>query len=89
MKTVDLEKIYESWPDTEFIKVTGYDNCVLGVVSRMTLQPVLLYDREKLLQETCKKQDWTYDEAVEWHEFNTFGAWYGDGTPCFLELPNE
>ena len=27
----------------------------------------------------------SYEEAMEYYEFNQLGAWVGDGTPCFLD----
>ena len=83
-----LERILEQY-DQEFIQVTGYEDCVIGVCSRAASELFLLYDREKLLQKTCEIENWTYEEALEWHDFNTFGAWYGDATPGFIEVPHE
>ena len=83
-----LERILDQY-DQEFIQVTGYEDCVIGVCSRAASELFLLYDREKLLQKTCEMENWTYEEALEWHEFNTFGAWYGDATPGFIEVPHE
>ena len=31
-----------------------------------------------------KREGWTYEEAVEWMDFNVVGAWMGEGTPMFL-----
>ena len=31
----------------------------------------------------------TYEEAIEWMEFNVVGAWMGPKTPVFMhEIPN-
>jgi hypothetical protein len=84
-----LDQILEQYPDEEFVKVDGYDDCIVGVVHKAGSQPVLLYSREKLIQRTSEKESWTHEESVEWHEFNTFPAYYGDGTPAFWELPHE
>ena len=83
-----LDQILEQY-DQEFIKVTGYDDCVIGVCSRAGSELFLMYDREKLLQKTCEVEGWSMEASVEWHEFNTFGAWYGETTPGFMELPYE
>lgn len=84
-----LTKILDQYPESEFVMVTGYNDCVVGVCDRAGNEPFLLYDREKLLEQTCEQEGWTMEEAVEWHEFNTFGAWYGDATPGFMTVPNE
>jgi len=84
-----LTKIRDQYPESEFVMVTGYDECVVGVCDRAGGEPFLLYDREKLLEQTCEQEGWTMEESVEWHDFNTFGAWYGDATPGFMTVPNE
>tara|TARA_Y100000593_G_scaffold74411_1_gene136927 strand:+ start:554 stop:859 length:306 start_codon:yes stop_codon:yes gene_type:complete len=84
-----LTRILDQYPDSEFVMVTGYNDCVVGICDRAGNEPFLLYDREKLLEQTCEQEGWTMDEAVEWHEFNTFGAWYGDMTPGFMTVPHE
>ena len=84
-----LTKILDQYPESEFVMVTGYNDCVVGVCDRAGTEPFLLYDREKLLEQTCEQEGWTMDQAVEWHEFNTFGAWYGDATPGFMTVPHE
>ena len=30
------------------------------------------------------KQGMSYEEAVEWVEFNVIGGWLGDNTPMFI-----
>jgi len=62
----------------------GYDDCVIGVVTRFGQQPILCYDRDAILQ-SLMGQGMSRDEAVEYFEHNQIGAWVGDATPCFLE----
>lgn len=53
-----------------------YDAAVVGIF--------LVYDREAVIHQTVKADGMSYEDAVEWHEFNTFGAYLGASTPAFL-----
>jgi len=69
--------------DKNLIKMDGYDDCIVGLVERAGQEPILCYDKEKVL---CKleSQDMDRDEAEEFFYYNQIGAWMGDSTPCFL-----
>ena len=71
----------------EVVVMEGYDDCVIGVLERFGTEPIVLYDKDrvidKLVDDGC-----TYDEALEFYEFNQLGSWVGDRTPGFLvKLP--
>lgn len=65
-------------------RMNGYDDCILGVVEKYTKQPFLLYDREKVIQKLAKEM--SYEEAVEFHEYNQACLWAGEGTWGFIDL---
>lgn len=75
------EIIAEAHPDILFMD--GYDDCVLGVVRRFGLSPMVAYDEGKVIQKLIH-DGMTEDEAYEWFEVNQIGAWMGETTPCFL-----
>ena len=68
---------------TTLLKMDGYDDCVLGICERYGMQPVIAYDRNKVLKKLMK-DGMTKDEAVEFFLFNQIGAWMGEGTPVFV-----
>ena len=39
--------------------------------------------------EILVKQGCTYEEAVEYFDFNTLGSWMGEGTPCLATLAKD
>jgi len=43
-----------------------------------------LYDTDKVLQLLVYNDGMTYDDAVEFFEFNILGSWVGDETPAFF-----
>jgi hypothetical protein len=65
------------------IKMAGFDDCVMGVVVRFGSEPFLLYDQDAVI-EKLMAEGMTYEDAVEFHEFNQVGAWVGDSTPAFF-----
>lgn len=65
-----------------------YDAAVVGH-AHYKGTPVLVYDADLVIAQMMKHDGASYEEAVEWHEFNTFGAWLGDGTPIFLWRMNR
>ena len=59
---------------------------IIGYVERIGMEPIILLDREKCLDILMKDSNMTYDEAIEYFEFNTIGSWVGEGTPAFATL---
>ena len=45
-----------------------------------------VYDSLKCVQAIMAAEDWNFEEAVEWFDFNTAASWVGEGTPTFVEL---
>jgi hypothetical protein len=88
-KTPRLDKILDRWEDDEFIVLEDrvqYDHCLVGVVERFGMSPVLCYDYDKVIAMHVK-EGMTREEAVEYFDFNTIGAWMGDRTPVFITKP--
>ena len=68
--------------DYELLIMDGYNDCIEGVVERPSMEPIVCYDKQKVLNKL--QEEMTEEEALEWFEFNQIGAWVGDATPCFL-----
>lgn len=63
----------------------GYNDCVIGVLERFGMENIVLYDKEKVISKIMDLSlGGTYEEAVEYYEYNQLGAWVGDKTPGFL-----
>jgi len=62
-----------------------FDCCVIGYAARINFPPVLVYDEEKMIERMMFGGDgMSYEDAVDYLSFNTFGAWLGEGTPMIL-----
>lgn len=67
-----------------------YDKALIGFTTtpqdhwpRETNTLVAIYSAEKCIEALMEAEGWDYDDSVEWFEFNTSGAWVGEGTPTF------
>ena len=69
--------------DVPMLKADGLDKAIIGVGSRCGQNDILVYDYEKCCEIFMEREGWTYEEAVEWMDFNVVGAWLGEGTPMF------
>jgi len=59
-----------------------YDPAVIAIAERGG-EHFLVYDRDAVIAQAVAHEGMDYETAVEWHEFNTFCAWLGSGTPAF------
>jgi hypothetical protein len=62
----------------------GFNDCAIGILERYGMEPIVLYDKEKVIQQLMDGGCDSYEAALEYYEFNQLGAWCGEGTPGFL-----
>lgn len=65
-----------------------YDACIIGIGYRFSEGPLAVYSIPMVLK---VMEGWGMDEqeAQEYFEYNTIGAWMGDGTPIFIHPFSE
>lgn len=61
----------------------GFEDALLGLGTRFT-HPVAVYDYERCVRVLVERDGMTEEEAVEFLEFNTTGAYVGESTPVFV-----
>ena len=67
------------------LAMTGFDDCVVGVLERFGMGDILIYDRKKVIDKLISEDPaGSHEDAVEYYEFNQLGGWHGDRTPGFL-----
>lgn len=71
-------------PPTPLI-MDGYDDCIIGICTRFGQEPIVAYDRAKVIAKLMA-EGLTEEDAEEWFQFNQIGGWHGEQTPCFIEL---
>ncbi len=74
----------------EALIMDGFDDCVVGILERFGIdQPIVVYDREKVIAKLIDRDGMTHEEALEFYYFNQVGAWVGEKTPAFLIKMSE
>jgi len=82
MKKID--KALEIFNDTNFIQVTDFDECIIGVAEGFNIEPILVYDRNKMIKKLMTRDHMTEADAVDFFEYNIIGSYFGEKTPLFL-----
>ena len=76
-----MEYIESLYPDS--LLANGFDSCIIGI-TQGTDSGRVVYDIQKMLKVCMKGLESTEEEAWEWLEFNTFGAYVGETTPIYV-----
>ena len=63
----------------------GYDDCIIGMGTRCGMTDVFIYDKHKMITKLVRRDDMTYDEALEFIDFNIAGAFIGEDTPILVD----
>jgi len=66
------------------LKADGFDEALIGIGRRCSQEDVLVYDFDKAVKILVDRDKMAVDEAMEFLEYNTLGAWVGEETPLFV-----
>jgi hypothetical protein len=77
-----LEQLIEYYEEEQFLKADGFDDAVIGVDERSMR---LIYSTTKCIEILMVDHDMSMEEAIEYFEFNTKGAYVGEKTPIWCE----
>lgn len=74
-----LDNGYEG---VKYLTDFSYDDALIGV----TEDGRAVYDYEKMVQWLVDTEEWTYEEACEWIDYNTIRAipYMGEGAPVIM-----
>ena len=78
------QHISELNPDA--LTADGLDEAIIGYGGQHPSSPLAVYDYDKCVEIFMRDNEWNYEEAIEWMEFNVVGAYMGEGTPIFMKL---
>ena len=62
----------------------GFDDAILGFSHEWTETPKVVYSKLKMI-EVCEEEGMSVEEAIEYLEYNVWGAYVGDGTPIYAD----
>lgn len=67
---VNLELRAELPEDAIFFDNMSYDDSIVGV----TVDGNVVYDYDKMIEELMRDEGWSYEEAIDWIDYNTIGG---------------
>lgn len=79
---MDLEELFDSAFGA--VILTGFDDAIIGLVEEFGNGPRILYSREKILQIMVERDGMTYEDAMEFYDFNILGLHAGEQNPIIL-----
>lgn len=78
-----LEELAEENPKA--LLLDGLEDAFIGISRRCGQPSLATYDRNRCIGILMERDSLPYEEAVEFFEFNTAGAWAGPHTPIIFE----
>jgi hypothetical protein len=69
--------------DDEALTMDGFDSAIMGIAVKPCQNTVVAYDFELLVKQ-CEADGMSYDEAIEYIDYNIAGAYMGEGTPIII-----
>ena len=80
---INREEIAGHYGD-DLMFADGYDGAIIGVCGGFDSGRVA-YSIPKMIEIAAKDLSIDQEEALEWLEYNTFGAYVGEHTPIYVE----
>ena len=77
------EKLAENFGD-DLLFADTFDGAIIGVAVGRDSERVV-YNAGQMVEILLQEEDLTEEEAWEYLEFNTFGAYVGENTPIYVE----
>lgn len=68
--------------DAMFLDPAVFDEAIIGIAYRFGMPPVVCYDRTVVVDILAR--DMPREDAEEFFELKTIGAWVGEKTPVFV-----
>jgi|TARA_B110000858_G_C17587262_1_gene374001 hypothetical protein len=81
MKESVLDILSEINPQA--LKADGFDDAILGMSIRVGDDNLIAYDYDKCVK--ILQKEMSYEDAVEYLEFNVVNSYVGEGTPIFIK----
>ena len=77
-----IDELRENYPDC--LLADGLDDAVIGLIDGACREPVVAYDYQKCLEILMERDGMDKEEATEFLQFNTVGAYVRPLTPLFV-----
>ncbi len=68
----------------EALLCDGFDEAIIGMAERPNLGPVVAYSVEKIIEIMISRDGMSYEDALEYYNYNIQCAWLGEFTPIYI-----
>ena len=79
---MDLQELFEN--ATGAIILDGFDEAIIGLVEEFGNGPRILYSRDKILEILQTRDEISFEDALEFYDFNILGMFAGDQNPVMF-----
>ena len=83
---MDREELMETLAEEECLTADGFDSALVGCTYGANV--VAVYDVDQMVA-VLMEEGLEWDEAVEFLEYNIFGAYVGEKTPQYVRFAKE
>lgn len=80
--SINLQSIYDKYPDEEFLSADGFERAILGIDDD---KMIIVYSTKKVLSILMEDEEMNYEDALEHFYYNIKGAYVGEKTPIFVD----
>ena len=85
----NIEEFAEEMGIEGLITADGYDEAFVGVADRFGKEPVAVYSYEMCIQILVRDNDMSYEEALEFFEYKTIGAFIDENQPIYIHFSDH
>lgn len=78
MKLIDFE-------EENLLKADGFDEAIVGVGYKKCNEPSIVYDYDKCVVILMERDEMSYEDALEFMDYNVTDAYVGPNTPIFMK----
>jgi len=84
LKDEDWSPLMERLEEEECLLADGFEMALIGITCGS--DPVAVYDINKMISVLVNRDEMTYEDAVEFLDFNVIGAYVGEKTPMYIDM---
>jgi hypothetical protein len=78
---IDIHEVAEG-----AILLDGLDEAVIGVTEEFGNGPRVLYSKDKILEIFMNRDGMSFEESIDFYNFNVLGLYAGEQNPIFLDI---
>lgn len=75
--------------DGKMLLADGFEDAIIGIAEQFGRNEIVAYDYDKCVRILMDRDGMTYEEGVEWMQFNVIGSYLNDCMPCFIHLQDK